>query len=361
MSAYPATEKEERISYDSLRSLVAAIFTRCGMSERDAGLLARTLAHTDLRGVHSHGVLRVPEYVRKLQGQVNPKGRPRLVKDSAAALVIDGDNAMGQIGAHFAMEKAIERARTTNVAIATVRGSNHCGAMAYYAMQALPHHMIGWAATNALPTMAPWGGIDKIVGINPLAVAIPASDEPDIVLDAAFSGSSHGKIRVYEQKGLSIPPTWAFDINGKPTTDAGEAIEGLLQPIGGYKGVGLAVVTGVLSSLLSGASYGDELGNMIDGPKAGRDGHFFLAINIAAFEDPDTFKSRIDTLIRQIRDSRRMEGVERLYAPGGLEAETEKNYREQGIPLNNETINGLRRVAGELNVGDGIELEVVKP
>lgn len=361
MSAYPATEKEQRVPYGALHSLVAAIFTSSGMSERDAGLLARTLAHADLRGVHSHGVLRVPEYVKKLEGKVNPKGRPRIVKDSAAALVIDGDNSMGQIGSHFAMEKAIERAQTTNVAIATVRGSNHCGAMAYYAMQALPHGMIGWAATNALPTMAPWGGIDKIIGINPLAVAIPAGEEADIVLDAAFSGSSHGKIRVYQQKGLSIPPSWAFDGEGKPTTDAGEAIEGLLQPIGGYKGVGLAVVTGVLSSLLSGASYGDELGNMIDGPKAGHDGHFFLAINIAAFEDPDTFKALIDSLIRQIQASRRMEGVEQLYAPGGLEAETEKNYRKQGIPLNSETIDGLRRVAAELKVGEGNDLEVVKP
>lgn len=361
MSAYPATEKEERVSYRSLRSLVGAIFTSCGMSNRDAGLLARTLAHADLRGVHSHGVLRVPEYVKKLQGKVNPKGRPRIVKDSAAALVVDGDNSMGQIGAHFAMERAIERAHTTNVAIATVRASNHCGAMAYYAMQALPHGMIGWAATNALPTMAPWGGIDKIVGINPLAVAIPAGEERDIVLDAAFSGSSHGKIRVYQQKRLSIPPSWAFDVNGKPTTDAGEAIEGLLQPIGGYKGVGLAVVTGVLSSLLSGASYGDELGNMIDGPKAGHDGHFFLAINIAAFEDPDTFKSRVDSLIRQIQTSRRMEGVEQLYIPGGLEAETEKDYRERGIPLDEETINGLRRVADELRIGEGNDLEVVVP
>ena len=352
MSAYPATDKEKRIRFDDLRSLVSTIFERCGMSESDALLLADSLAHADLRGVHSHGLLRVPEYVKKLEGKVNPQGRPRVVKESAAALVIDGDNSMGQIGAHFAMEKAIERARTTNVAIATVRGSNHCGAMAYYALRALPHDMIGWAATNALPTMAPWGGIDKIVGINPLAVAIPADEEPAIVLDAAFSGSSHGKIRVYRQKGLAIPPNWAFDTDGKPTTDAGKAIEGLLQPIGGYKGVGLAVVTGVLSALLSGASYGTELGNMTDGPTAGHDGHFFLAINIAAFEEPSRFKTRIDKLVRQIQSSRRMEGAEQLYAPGGLEAETEKQYREEGIPLNEETIKGLRDTAAKLGVHD---------
>jgi LDH2 family malate/lactate/ureidoglycolate dehydrogenase len=350
MSAYPATENEKRIRLDDLLALVSSILERCGMSGADGDLLAATLAHADLRGVHSHGVLRVPEYVKKLEGKVNPRGCPRVVKDAAAALVIDADNSMGQISAHFAMDQAIQRARKVNVALATVSGSNHCGAMAYYALQALPHDMIGWAATNALPTMAPWGGIDKIVGINPLAVAIPAGKEPPIVLDAAFSGSSHGKIRVYRQKGLDIPPNWAFDNQGRPTTNAADAIEGLLQPIGGYKGVGLALVMGVMSALLSGAGYGTELGNMVDGPKAGRDGHFFLAINIAAFQEPAEFKARVDTLIRQIQGSRRMDDVKKLYAPGGLEAETEAKYREEGIPLNQETIDGLRDAARELNV-----------
>ncbi len=345
MSAYPATENEKRLPFDGLCTLVGSIFERCGMSAADAHLLAASLAHADLRGVHSHGVLRVPEYVKKLEGKVNPQGRPRVVKDATAALVIDGDNSMGQIAADFAMEQAIGRARTANVALVTVRGSNHCGAMAYYALQALPHDMIGWAATNALPTMAPWGGVDKIVGINPLAVAIPAAQEPPIVLDAAFSGSSHGKIRVYRQKGLDIPPNWVFDTEGIPTTNAAEAIEGLLQPIGGYKGVGLAVVMGVMSALLSGAGYGTELGNMVDGAKAGHDGHFFLAINIAAFEEPAVFKARVDTLIRQIRGSRRMDSVQKLYAPGGLEAETEARYRDEGIPLNQQTIEGLRAAA----------------
>ena len=166
--------------------------------------------------------------------------------------------------------------------------------MSYYAMQALPRGMIGAAASNALPTMAPWGGLDKIVGINPLAVAIPAGEETPVALDCAFSYSSHGKIRVFLQKGAAIPPTWAFDRDGRPTTDAAEAIEGLLQPIGEYKGVGLAIVFGLLSTALSGASYGTDLGNMVEGARAGQDGHFFLALNVAAFIATDEFHSRID-------------------------------------------------------------------
>ena len=145
--------------------------------------------------------------------------------------------------------------------------------------------------TNALPTMAPWGGTEKIVGINPLAVAFPSAKEPPIVLDIAFGATAHGKIRVYHQKGHAIPEGWAFDEDGEPTTDAAAALKGLIQPIGGHKGVGLGVVIGMLSSLLSGAAYGTELGNMVDGPAAGKDGHLFIAIDVAGFQPVETFKS----------------------------------------------------------------------
>jgi hypothetical protein len=165
VTGYPGTDREERVAAPALRDLVGTMFGRCGMSGEDATLLADTLIVADLQGVHSHGVLRVPEYVRKLRAEgVDPRGRPRVVTDRGAALVVDGGNSMGQIGAAFAMRRAIERAGDTNVAVAAVRGSNHCGAMAYYAAMALPKDMVGLAATNALPTMAPWGGVDKILG-----------------------------------------------------------------------------------------------------------------------------------------------------------------------------------------------------
>ena len=351
MAGYPRAESDVLISAVTLQEIGVAIFQKCGMSSHDADLLTDTLVVADLRGCHSHGVLRIPEYVQKLKRDgVNPTGEPRLVKDSAAALVVDGGNSMGQIGATFAMRRAIERARTTNLAAAAVRGSNHCGAMAYYAMLALTDDMIGIATTHSLPTMAPWGGIEKLMGINPLAVAIPARDEPAVVLDIAFSASSHGKIRIYHQKGLPIPGTWAFDNSGQPTTDTVVALEGILQPIGGYKGTGLALVMGILSTLLSGAAYGTESGNMIEGPKVGVDGHFFAALNVAAFEDPDSFKRRVDQIVRQIRGSKKAPGCERIYAPGELEAETERRYRQDGIPLNSVTLEGIRQSARELGI-----------
>jgi LDH2 family malate/lactate/ureidoglycolate dehydrogenase len=312
------------------------------MRHSDAELLADSLAIADVRGVHSHGVMRVPEYVKKLRHDgVNPTGTPRVVRDAGAALVIDGDNAMGQIACHFAMSRAIERARSTGVALAAVRGSNHCGALFYFAMMALPADMIGLMSTNALPTMSPWGGRDKILGINPFAAAIPSGSEPPIVLDAAFSGSSHGKIRIYHQKGLSIPEGWAFDSEGRPTTDAAAAITGLLQPIGGHKGTGLAIVMGVLSSLLSGAAFGTELGNMVDGPRPGADGQFVMAIRVDFFEEIQRFKSRVDEIVRQIRGSRPAPGFERCYAPGEMEALTELEYRREGIPLPSDILDSL--------------------
>jgi LDH2 family malate/lactate/ureidoglycolate dehydrogenase len=347
----PVTGTEARVGVAGLQALVEAVFQRCGMDEGAAALLADSLVTADLRGVHSHGVLRVPEYVHKLtQGGVDPRGRPRVVHDGGACLLVDGGNSMGVFGAHFAMERVIERARSTGIAAAAIRGSNHCGALAYYAMQALPHDLIGLATTNALPTMAPWGGAERLLGINPLAAAVPAGEELPLVFDAAFSGCSHGKIRVYQQKGLALPEGWALDDQGRPTTDPAAALEGLLVPIGGFKGVGLALLMGVLSALLSGASYGTELGDLRAGPRPGQDGHFVCAIRIAAFAEVSRFKARVDGAIRQLRACRRAPGCDRIYVPGEPEFLHEQRARREGIPLTPTTLAELHRVAAELGV-----------
>jgi len=346
----PELGTEERVDAAALLTLVADIFERCGMAAGDAQLLADTLVYADLGGIHSHGVLRVPEYIKKLRGGVDPQGRPDIVRKVGGCLVVDGHNSMGQIGMHFAMQQAIDRAQLHGIAAAGVRGSNHSGAMAYFAAQALEHDMIGIATTNALPTMAPWGGAERLLGINPLGVAIPAGEEAPIVYDAAFSGSSHGKIRIYKQKGLTLPPDWALDRDGQPTTDPEIAIDGLLAPIGGFKGTGLALIMGILSSMLSGAAYGTELGNMEDGPTPGRDGHFVAAINVAAFEDVGTFKTRVDKAIRQIHECRPAAGVDRIYAPGEPEAQRRAAYRRHGIPLNEITLRDLRQAARAIGV-----------
>ena len=342
---------EHRVPSEELLELATEVFARCGMRPADAHLLADTLVAADLGGTHSHGVLRVPEYVKKLTvGGVDPRGQPRVVRDEGACLVVDGGNSMGQIGAHCAMRQAIARARTTGIAVAAIRGSNHCGAMGYYATLVLAEDMLGMATTNALPTMAPWGGAARIVGINPVAYAIPAGEELPLVYDAAFSGSSHGKLRIYAQKCLPLPEGWALDRDGRPTTDAAAAVAGLLMPIGGFKGVGLALVMGLLSSMLSGAAYGTELGDMEHGPRAGQDGHFVCALRVSAFEDVTRFKARVDGAIRELHACRRAPGVERLYVPGELEALRRAEYARDGIPLNPVELADLARTAHDLGV-----------
>lgn len=342
---------EQRIDADALQRLVTDIFATVGMDAADAARLADSLVYADLGGIHSHGVLRVPEYVEKLTVKgVNPQGKPHIARSFGGCVVIDGDNSMGQIGMSFAMQEVIARAKEHGIAAAAIRGSNHSGAMAYFAIQALPHDMIGLATTNALPTMAPWGGAEKILGINPLGVAIPADQELPIVHDAAFSGSSHGKIRIHHQKNLPIPDTWALDKDGNPTTDPAAAIDGLLRPIGEFKGVSLALIMGILSSMLSGAAYGLELGNMEEGPQAGLDGHFVAAIHIGAFTEVDHFKARVDKVIREIHDVRKAPGFDRTYAPGELEQLRAQDYRRHGIPLNDITLAGIDQVATRLGL-----------
>lgn len=351
MAQYPGEDGESRYSEAILRSVVSEIFQACGMSLEDAVLLANSLVHADVRGIHSHGVLRVPDYVQKLRRDgVDPRGRPRVVSEVGGAIVIDAHNSMGQIAGTFAMRKAIEKAKSLGIAFAAVRGSNHSGALDYYTMMALRENMIGITGTNALPTMAPWGGTDKIVGLNPLSLAIPAGRTEPIVLDAALGATAHGKIRVYAQKGFPIPEGWAFDASGRPTTDAAAALEGLIQPIGGHKGIGLAIMVGILSSVLSGAGYGTESGNMVDGAKPGADGQFYIAINIAAFRPITDFKEAVDRLATQYNGTALAPGFDRVFTPGALEAEVAARNRQLGIPLNNETVRLIEASARELGL-----------
>ncbi len=364
MSVYPGAERERRIAYDALVRASTQLFSACGMPSSSAQLLGESLVTADLHGVHSHGVMRIPDYVGRMTagpdssasniagvlGGVNPRAHPAISRDSGAALVVDGDNGMGQLACDFAMRSAIARARDTGIAFVAIGNSNHCGALFGYVQQAIAVDMIGIAATNALPTMAPWGGIDRIVGMNPLAIGIPTLNEPAFVMDSAFATCARGKVVVYQQKGEALPVHWAFDAQGRPTTDPSAALAGLLRPIGDYKGVNLAMALGVLSTLLSGAGYGTRLGNLDDGPNAGRDGHFVMVLNIAAFCDIADFKSEMDAVIAQIHASRRAPGVDRIYSAGELEQETAGAYRENGIPINDQCLNDMRSVARALGV-----------
>jgi LDH2 family malate/lactate/ureidoglycolate dehydrogenase len=349
MARYPGNENEQRIDEAVLVRVVADIFSACGMASQDAWLVADSLVHADLRGIHSHGVMRVPVYVGKLLDEgVDPKGQPGIEREQGAALVIDGANAMGQVAVTFAMRAAIERAERTGVCTAAIANSNHCGAMDYYALMASEADMIGLATTNALPTMAPYGGADRILGINPLGIAIPAGDHPPVVLDTSFGATARGRIEIYQQKGLALPDDWALDSDGRPTTDPAVALNGLIAPAGAHKGSGLAVMTGLLSTILTGAAYGTQLGNVDEGPRAGADGQFVMVINPAAFDTVDAVKTRADGVVEEILKSRRAPGFDSVLPPGRLESNLMEEFAEDGIPLNQETIENIRAAADRL-------------
>lgn len=354
MALYPGTENEVRVPRELLHGAVVEVFSLCGMAHGDANTVAGSLVEADLRGIHSHGVLRVPDYVGKLRHEgVDPVGRPRIAKEFGNLAVVDGGNNLGQIGLMFAAQWSIAKAKEAGIAFAAVSNSNHAGTMEYFARRALAEDMIGICGTNALPTMAPWGGKDKLVGINPLGVAIPGGSEGDFVLDIAFGETAHGKIRVFAQKGEPIPETWAYDADGNSTTDAVAALEGLIRPVGGHKGVGMGMAVGMLSALISGSGYGTETGNMVDGPFPGRDSQFFVAINVAALQDIDDVRGRSDKILSQIKQSGRAAGKDRLFVPGEIEASLEAQFQDEGIPLNDETLNDLLKIAQ--SVGANVE------
>lgn len=351
MTAVVGDQDDRRIDADQLEAFVANLFRGAGVPDDHASLLGEIVVGTDLRGAYSHGCALASGYLdRMLKGEIDPAGQPRIARDSGAALVVDGDNSLGHIGVTFAVRKAIERAVETGVAVASVAHSNHCGAMAPYPMLALPHDMIGLVATNGLPTMAWWGGLDRILSINPVGIAIPAAKERPIVIDTSFGVAARGKIAIHKQKGRALPPGWATDRDGNPTVDPAAALDGLIVPAGGYKGTSMALVMGILSALLSGAAYGTELGNFVDGATPGADGQFVLVLNVAAFEDADRFKARVDGIIRQIHASRPAPGVNRVLLPGERAAETEERYRAEGVPITDATRTALAEIAVRIGV-----------
>lgn len=355
MALYPEAADDRRFGAADLNAAVTLIFQAAGMCAADAKTVATSLVAADRRGIHSHGLLRTEEYVKKLLDDgVDPAARPTVISRKGGALRIDGANAMGQVAGRFAMTQAIEAAGQNGIAFAAVGASNHCGALDYYALMAADAGMIGIAGTNALPTMAPWGGLDKIVGLNPISFAMPAKGRPPVALDVALGQTAHGKIRVYAQKGAPLPEGWAFDAAGRPTTDAEAALEGLIQPIGAFKGLGLAMMVGLLSTLLSDAGYGTESGNMVDGAYSGKDGQFYIAIDIAAFTPLDGFEARLAGIAETFETSEKAPGTDAIYAPGSLENAIAADYDANGVRLPAETVAGIRRAAARVGARDDL-------
>jgi LDH2 family malate/lactate/ureidoglycolate dehydrogenase len=347
-----ATTTEVLLRADALRGYVRAVAAKLGLPDDHGGVLADTLVEADLRGVHTHGVNALTGYARRVQGGgANARPNVRIVRDGPAFAVVDGDAGLGQVVAHFAMSQAIARAEESGVGAVAAGNSSHFGAAAFYAAMALEHDMIGFATTSAGNRIAPIGGKTPVVGNNPLAWAIPAGREMPILLDMAQSVVAAGKLGMAQRKGERIPIGWALDKDGRPTDDPVAGAAGLLVPIGGPKGLGLAIVMDVLSGALSGAFFGRELAKTHQPDKASGIGHFFMAIDVGQFEEIARFKERVDRMIRDIHESEPAEPGTRLFLPGEIEWLAKRERVERGVPLLSSIVDDLKRLA------DGLELD----
>jgi LDH2 family malate/lactate/ureidoglycolate dehydrogenase len=350
----PGVDGGIRFPADRLRAWSEQVFQKVGVAKDDAALLTDTLIEANFRGVDTHGVTRVLcTYVKRIQaGVMSPRTQLAVVRENASTALIDCKNSIGQVGAARAMRLAIDKAAKTGVAFVAVTHSNHYGTAAYWAMMAPEHGMIGFSSTNAPATVAPTGGRTAMLGTNPFAIAIPAGQEQPMVLDLATTVVARGRVMLYAKQNKPLEPGWAFDERGVPTTDPHAALKGLLAPIGGYKGYGIALAIDLLCGVMTGSSYGSHFpGFLADNMKEPTDvGSVFAAINVESFMDLPEFRASMDKALREMKNSERAEGVPRIYIPGEIELETKADRVKHGIPIPEPIVNDFVALGQELGV-----------
>jgi L-2-hydroxycarboxylate dehydrogenase (NAD+) len=323
------------------------------MPAADARTVAALMAEADLQGSDGHGVIRLPQYLKRIRaGGVNLKPNIQVVRERAGMALLNGDNGMGHLVMKRAAELAIEKARVAGVAWVGAQWSNHAGPASLYARMPLAHDMIGlYFAVGNANHLPPWGGLDMLLSTNPIAAAIPAGEEPPIVLDMATTVAAYGKVKAKAARGESMPEGWMIDREGKPLTDPKRAAEGFLLPIGGYKGYGLALVVGLIAGNLNRAAMGkDVIDFNQDAATPTNTGQSIVAIDPAAFGEIAEFKAGVDTLIRDLRASERMPGVDRIRVPGEQSHAKAVAQRKDGIAIAPQLMQTLDRLAEELEL-----------
>lgn len=342
-----------KVPGEQLLEFCVACFEKVGLSPIDARLTADNLIFANLRGVDSHGVIRLKIYIERLRaGGFKSNVQAQIVSEQESAALLDAQQSVGQVAAMAAMRLAIAKAAKTGLAVVSVRNSNHFGASAFYAMHALQHGMIGFAATNAGPSMAPTGGREGRLGNNAFAVAVPAGTFPPLVLDMATGAVAWGKIFLAQQEKRKIPATWALDKNGVPTDDPNAAADkGLIQPLGGYKGYGLSLLIDILTGGLSGGGFSTRVKSLYqEVATPSHVAHTCAALRIEGFMPLEEFRQRMDAIIQLMRSCPKAEGVERILVPGEIEHETARRRSVEGIPLNAELKQELSVLASELGL-----------
>lgn len=352
-------------SHIHLKEFVKNIFQQLGCSVIDAEQAADVLVSADLRGVDSHGVARLAGYVRLYEaGRLNPTPNVRIVHETPSTATVDGDKGLGLVVAPIAMNIAIAKAKNVGSGWVSVTNSNHFGIAGYHAMRALEHDMIGWAMTNAAPLVTPTFSLQKLLGTNPIAVAVPAKTQPPFVADFASTAVAYGKLEILQRKGLPAPNGWVQDKEGNPSTDS-NAIKngGALLPLGSdrehgsHKGYGLGAIVDIFSGVLSGANYGPWVppfatAGFMSGssdPVGQGTGHFLGAMRIDGFRPADDFKTHMDNWIHTFRTAPAVEG-QHVLVPGDPERASEAERKQTGIPLLPPVIADLTALGEKMGV-----------
>jgi L-2-hydroxycarboxylate dehydrogenase (NAD+) len=357
-------KNEDLYPVEELQKFTLSIFKKIGCPEDHARLATDVLLSADLRGIDSHGIARLSGYVRLWEAsRINADPAIRIVHESPSTAVVDGDSGLGLVVAPKAMDIAIEKARTAGTGWVAVRNSNHFGIAGYHAMMALKHDMIGWAMTNASPLVAPTFSVERLLGTNPISVAIPADKQPPFVLDMATTTAANGKLEILQRKNRDAPLGWIQTKDGKPSANPHELKEGgALIPLGSdyehgsHKGYGLGALVDILSAVLSGANYGPWVPPFVaflqppSDPVGEGIGHFLGAMRVDAFRPATEFKEHMDRWISRFRAATPIEGQERVLIHGDPERDSSTLRRQEGIPLNPKVVEDLRALGKKLSV-----------
>lgn len=324
-----------------LFKLIQAIFVSKGVSKQDARLVSDLLVEANLRGHDSHGVIRTPKWITGLKtGAISPIAKVKIIKETPASVLLDGGRALGPVVGHKASDIVIQKAKSIGIGIAVVCKASHIGMLGYYTEYMAKRGVIGICMTNSESGMAPFGTADKILGTNPLSIGVPTRAWP-MILDMSTSVVARGKIVVALEGGKKIPLGWALNKNGDPTTDPKEALEGVLLPVGGMKGSGLAIMVDILTGALAGQAVGKDVKGTFDMRHEGTKGDMFMAIEPSVFIDQEKFLDTVESLKSQIKNAKKANGVDNILLPGEYEYLKKKTRMNEGIPINKELFNIL--------------------
>jgi LDH2 family malate/lactate/ureidoglycolate dehydrogenase len=339
------------VSADQLKQICAKILRSVGASDEEAIIVAHSLVKANLRGVDSHGVIRLKVYVDRVKYKTIIPGAPyKVVRETPSTALVDGGFGFGQVIAVKAMKTAIKKAKKTGVGGVGVFNTNHFGMLAYYALIALQEDMISLITTNGSPYVVPWGGRVPMLGTNPICIGIPSGQEIPIILDMATSAAARGKIEKAAKEGTKIPADWAVDEEGRPTIDPIAALKGALLPFGGPKGYGLSFVIDVLSGCLTGAAFGKDVVSLYPENERSSLGHFLLVINPDAFIPINEFKASVAKAVQEIKACPTAPGVPEVLVPGEIEYRTEQKRLKEGVPISEETWRMIEDLCKEAGV-----------